>query len=568
MVGSDFILEWIEIRHVPFFYLILTRGDGYAAGCVGASRIDGGIRVSSVNKGKSRRGSETSLKSSPSSKDTVGTASTPPPRVFISYSHENDSHNAQVLELAGRLRSNGIDAWIDRYDPNPREGWPRWMTRQFKEADFVLVVCTETYCRRFDGLEENGRGRGATWEGHLANLVLYEDGTLNRNLVIVQFGDRQEAAIPSALRPYTSYLLPDEYETILRYLTKQPEIEAPPIGEIPDLGPKSDTMSPLLPKKALSEGGRKERSTPDTETRLQKAVNEMTTELTERPHLHWAFSVAWADAHPKYDGIGEGRFAEARDISEAFLASLRTYDACSLADLAHESLVKHKSLPHKALEDAEPAKDEMSRYKAASDMVDLILRFLSRRQYDGAAAALAGERNQEVTVRAKEESAAELCSSGLDERAPKFLPLEMGSSILRSEYQIPKAPPEGINFNGELSAQHVVEDLGKKLIPAYGTFHPGQPNDKLWETLNSELWHLCKKKTGEDRGRYFLVFSDAQDFDKNAEQVVILKDKLDWLRFFVLDPRGVDNDDSYRPLNDILLRHQQTKENLHSSSKE
>jgi hypothetical protein len=42
-----------------------------------------------------------------------------PPRIFISYSHDSEEHSARVLELATRLRSEGVDAWLDRYEPAP-----------------------------------------------------------------------------------------------------------------------------------------------------------------------------------------------------------------------------------------------------------------------------------------------------------------------------------------------------------------------------------------------------------------------------------------------------------------
>ena|SRR5215213_26334 len=81
-----------------------------------------------------------------------------PPKVFLSYSQKSPEHSARVRSLADRLRADGVDAMIDQYDPHPKEPWPRWMDRQIEDADFVLVVCTETYLRRAEGREERGRG--------------------------------------------------------------------------------------------------------------------------------------------------------------------------------------------------------------------------------------------------------------------------------------------------------------------------------------------------------------------------------------------------------------------------
>ena len=78
-----------------------------------------------------------------------------PPKVFISYSHDSLEHAQHALELAERLRKDGIDAQLDQYVAGtPAEGWPRWMLDRLDWVDFVLVACTETYYRRFRGHED------------------------------------------------------------------------------------------------------------------------------------------------------------------------------------------------------------------------------------------------------------------------------------------------------------------------------------------------------------------------------------------------------------------------------
>src|SRR5216684_1600876 len=73
----------------------------------------------------------------------VGTSGSP--KVLLSYSHDSLEHENRVLSLADRLRAAGIDANIDQYESHPPEGWPLWMDRQIREADYVLLVCTEAY---------------------------------------------------------------------------------------------------------------------------------------------------------------------------------------------------------------------------------------------------------------------------------------------------------------------------------------------------------------------------------------------------------------------------------------
>ena len=38
------------------------------------------------------------------------------PTVFISYSHDDESHKDWVLQLATRLRSNGLNVLLDRWN--------------------------------------------------------------------------------------------------------------------------------------------------------------------------------------------------------------------------------------------------------------------------------------------------------------------------------------------------------------------------------------------------------------------------------------------------------------------
>src|SRR4051812_28816970 len=80
------------------------------------------------------------------------------PRVFISYSHDSPAHRDKVLAFADRLRADGIDASLDQYVPFPEEGWPAWCEARIREANFVLMVCTETYLRRVERNEAPGVG--------------------------------------------------------------------------------------------------------------------------------------------------------------------------------------------------------------------------------------------------------------------------------------------------------------------------------------------------------------------------------------------------------------------------
>ncbi len=156
-------------------------------------------------------------------------------RVFISYSHDSPRHSSRVLELANRLRREGVEAWIDQFDPHPAEGWQRWMQKQIERADFILMVCTPTYCHRFEGKEPSGRGRGVSWEGQLLNQLIYEASGRNDRVIPVTFDAEDEAAILLAMRSYARYTLPDGYEQLYRRLTNQPEVRPARLSDVVQL---------------------------------------------------------------------------------------------------------------------------------------------------------------------------------------------------------------------------------------------------------------------------------------------------------------------------------------------
>lgn len=154
-------------------------------------------------------------------------------RVFISYSHDSEEHRDWVLSFANQLRSNAIDAWIDRYVASPPEGWPRWMQRQLEEAECVLLVCTEPYKRRFEGREPVA-GKGAAWEGLLAEQILYDNLSRNRVFIPVVPPGGDTAHIPLALRPFTYYSLGAApgcaaYQALCRHIQGVPEVVPHPL---------------------------------------------------------------------------------------------------------------------------------------------------------------------------------------------------------------------------------------------------------------------------------------------------------------------------------------------------
>jgi tetratricopeptide (TPR) repeat protein len=155
------------------------------------------------------------------------------PKVFISYSHDSPEHEAAVLVLANRLRRDGIDAVLDQYETFPSCGWIQWMRDQIRAAEFVLVVCTDVYCRRWDHDEKVGEGLGATYEAQLLQQLLYDAAGLNERCVPVLLGECGKQHIPMELRRYTHFHpdTKDGYEALYRLLTNQDKVLEPVLAQ-------------------------------------------------------------------------------------------------------------------------------------------------------------------------------------------------------------------------------------------------------------------------------------------------------------------------------------------------
>jgi hypothetical protein len=188
---------------------------------------------------------------------------TQPPKVFLSYSHDSPGHADRVLALADRLTADGVEVFFDQYDPSPAEGWPVWMEDRLEKADFVILVCTETYLRRVKRREELGRGRGVGWEGNILYNIIYENLNQGERLIPILFEGGDPGHIPMPLRGYTHHILTrfdfsdPGYEGLYRHVTGQPPTPPPARPPIKTLPPRARTVQTagVPPPSGDREGG-------------------------------------------------------------------------------------------------------------------------------------------------------------------------------------------------------------------------------------------------------------------------------------------------------------------------
>lgn len=110
------------------------------------------------------------------------------PKVFISYSWEDDAHKAWVKELADKLLSDGIDATIDQYDLSLGDRLPQFMEQAISNADYVLIICTPSYKEKSDA-----RKGGVGYEGHIISAELLSYGNEKKFIPIIRKGSVTQA---------------------------------------------------------------------------------------------------------------------------------------------------------------------------------------------------------------------------------------------------------------------------------------------------------------------------------------------------------------------------------------
>lgn len=180
-----------------------------------------------------------------------------PSKVFISYSWDSEDHKERVLALANTLRSPwGIETDIDQYvrakPPfTPPQGWDLWMEKKIEWAEFVLIVCTETYKRRFRGDEAPGTGRGSTWEGTIIRQHLYNNQLVSTKFIPVIFSSQDLTHVPIIFNGNDKYILEDEksLRDLCYRLRKEPIVAIPEVATAKLQAPPAPKFfSPQKPK--------------------------------------------------------------------------------------------------------------------------------------------------------------------------------------------------------------------------------------------------------------------------------------------------------------------------------
>ncbi len=169
------------------------------------------------------------------------------PSVFISYSHDSDVHKDWVLQLATRLRNNGVNVVLDRWNLKLGSDVASFMERGLSKSNRVICICSDKYVEKANG----GKG-GAGYEKHIMTAEYVKDQNTNWVVPLIK-NNPTEKKTPTFLngRMYISFedanLYETKYEELLRDILDEPVLPIPAIGKNPFQNIKDFSQQKFIP---------------------------------------------------------------------------------------------------------------------------------------------------------------------------------------------------------------------------------------------------------------------------------------------------------------------------------
>lgn len=156
------------------------------------------------------------------------------PKVFISYSWTTPEHEVWVVELGTRLREDGIDVILDKWDLKEGQDTTFFM-ENMRAADKVLIICEQGYKEK-----ANGRKGGVGTETQIITPEIYGNVGQEKYIPIVAERDVMgqhyiptfmESRLYIDLSAFDSF--EESYEKLLRNIYQAPLHNKPALGKAP-----------------------------------------------------------------------------------------------------------------------------------------------------------------------------------------------------------------------------------------------------------------------------------------------------------------------------------------------
>jgi len=153
-----------------------------------------------------------------------------PPKVFISYSNDDENHKIWVKELATKLRNNGLDVILDQFTPLGTD-LPLFMEQGLSESHKVLCICSTIYNEK-----ANSGISGVNYEKRIICKELMKE-TLSTWVIPIIRNNQSDEKLPIFLSGIKYISFDDEKQFSRNYYELLEELHSkkyiPPIGENP-----------------------------------------------------------------------------------------------------------------------------------------------------------------------------------------------------------------------------------------------------------------------------------------------------------------------------------------------
>lgn len=179
------------------------------------------------------------------------------PIVFISYSWDNEPHKKWVLELANKLRSDGVDVILDRYYLTPGKNLSLFVEDSLRKSNRIILVLTPNY-----KLKAEKRIGGVGQEISIINNELVKNISENERVIPILRKGSSDDSIPPFFQQYIYINFTKDvdfnssYEGLLREIYKEPEVKIPELGSKPtfdNIDDKPENEDVLTQIKTLSD---------------------------------------------------------------------------------------------------------------------------------------------------------------------------------------------------------------------------------------------------------------------------------------------------------------------------
>ena len=152
------------------------------------------------------------------------------PSCFITYTWEEGAHQAWVLDLAKRVKDDGVAVRVDKWSTKPGDDMAQFMESGIRESDFVIIVCTPAYAAQAN----EGTG-GAGYEKRLISGELLEGAPPSKFIPLIRKG-RTKDALPSYLKTskYIDFRDDARFESRLKELLDHLHGDSEPTAEPTD----------------------------------------------------------------------------------------------------------------------------------------------------------------------------------------------------------------------------------------------------------------------------------------------------------------------------------------------